>query len=137
MSFKNVVRKSLGFEEVEEPVKHNNLSPQGGATAYYEYDVTIYPDDEYYEKSNFEIMLIRPKTIDDINYVIDQIIEEKNPVIIDLSFLERESPANYKLATDKINYMRANFGAEALLLAHTNSKNLIILSPDNIKLSKK
>lgn len=136
MSFMNAIRRSLGFEEQEER-QPNNLAPEGGSSGYYEDDFTIYPEEVYYDNSDFEIMLIRPKTIDDINYVIDQIIEEKNPVIIDLSFLERESPANYKLAADKINYMRSNFGAEALLLAHTSSKNLVILAPDNISLIKK
>ena len=134
MSFMNAIRRSLGFEEQEEKIP-NNLAPEG-RSSYYD-DVTIYPEEVYYDNSDFEIMLIRPKTIDDINYVIDQIIEEKNPVIIDLSFLERESPANYKLAADKINYMRSNFGAEALLLAHTSTKNLVILAPDNISLIKK
>ena len=58
------------------------------------------------EQSFYEIILIRPKSIDDVNYVVDQVIEEKNPVILDLSFLQKESPANFKLAGDKINQMR-------------------------------
>ena len=49
----------------------------------YEDDYVIIPEQSYYE-----IILIRPKTIDDINYVVDQVLEEKNPVIVDLSFLE-------------------------------------------------
>ena len=82
-------------------------------------------------------ILIRPRTIDDINYVVDQVIEEKNPVILDLSFLESESPANFKLAGDKIKQMRTRYGAQALLLSRTSEKNLIILSPKKVKLVKK
>ena len=89
------------------------------------------------ESSFYEIVLIRPKTIDDINYVVDQILEEKNPVILDLSFLESESPANFKLAGDKIKQMRSRYGAQALLLSRNSEKNLIILSPKKVKLVKK
>lgn len=89
------------------------------------------------EQSFYEIVLIRPKTIDDVNYVVDQIIEEKNPVILDLSFLQKESPANFKLAGDKIKQMRARYGAQALLLARTEEKNLIIISPKKVKVVNK
>lgn len=103
--------------------------------------VPFYDDFEDYvitpEQSFYEVILIRPKTIDDINYVVDQIIEEKNPVILDLSFLEKESPANFKLAGDKIKQMRARYGAQALLLARSEDKELIILSPKKVKLVNK
>ena len=96
-----------------------------------EYDVIV-PEQSFYE-----IVLIRPKTIDDINYVVDQVIEEKNPVILDLSFLERESAANFKLAGDKIKQMRSIYGVQALLLARTDDKDLIIVSPNKVKLINK
>ena len=89
------------------------------------------------EQSFYEIVLIRPKTIDDINYVVDQILEEKNPVLLDLSFLESESPANFKLAGEKIKQMRTRYGAQALLLSRSSEKNLIILSPKKVRLVKK
>jgi SepF-like predicted cell division protein (DUF552 family) len=98
---------------------------------YDEVDVII-PEQAFYE-----IVLIRPKSIDDVNYVVDQVVEEKNPVIIDLSFLERESPANFKLAGEKIKQMRARYGAQALLLARSEDKNLIIISPKKVKLIKR
>ena len=81
--------------------------------------------------------MIRPKTIDDINYVIDQVLEEKNPVILDLSFLERESAANFKLAGEKIKQMRTRFGVQALLLARTEDKDLILVAPDKVKVINK
>ena len=89
------------------------------------------------EQSFYEIVLIRPKSIDDINYVVDQVIEEKNPVILDLSFLEKESAPNFKLAGDKIKQMRNQYGAQALLLARSEEKNLIIISPKKVKVVNK
>lgn len=89
------------------------------------------------EQSFYEIALIRPKSIDDVNYIVDQVIEEKNPVIVDLSFLERESHANFRLAGEKIKKMRTRYGAQALLLARSENKNLIIISPKQVKLVNK
>ena len=63
--------------------------------------------------------------------------EESNPVILDLSFLEKESPANFKLAGEKIKQMRSNYGAEALLLSRCNDKNLIIIAPKGVSLVRK
>lgn len=166
MSFTDTLKRSLGFEETESTEKkdgegfnlsefinsfksgreeqldtaqqyqQNNTATQdsvGETQTYDDYDdYVIIPEQSFYE-----IILIRPKTIDDINYVVDQIIEEKNPVILDLSFLEKESPANFKLAGDKIRQMRANYGAEALLLARSDEKNLIIISPKKVNLINK
>ena len=95
-------------------------------------DYVITPEQSYYE-----IVLIRPKTIDDINYIVDQVIEEKNPVIVDLSFLERESIPNFRLAGDKIKQMRTRYGAQALLLSRTEEKNLIIITPNKVKVINK
>ena len=95
-------------------------------------DYVIIPDQSFYE-----IVLIRPKTIDDINYVVDQVIGEQNPVILDLSFLEKESSANFKLAGDKIKQMRANYGAQALLLSRSEDKNLIIIAPRKVRVVNK
>ncbi|MGX8693265.1 MAG: cell division protein SepF [Methanobrevibacter sp.] len=101
----------------------------------------IYDDyDDYVitpEQSYYEIVLIRPKSIDDVNYVVDQVVEERNPVILDLSFLEKESPANFKLAGQKIKQMREKYGAQALLLARSEEKDLIIISPNKVRLINK
>ena len=110
------------------------VSPHPRPTPVYEDydDVVIVPEQSYYE-----IVLIRPKSIDDINYVVDQVLGEKNPVIVDLSFLERETALNFKSAADKINQMRSNYGAQALLLARTEDKNLIIISPKKVQVLNK
>lgn len=166
MSFTDTLKRSLGFEETEsngkkdgegfninefinsllypsEEGEQNQQETQSAQTAqepaseptfvYDDYDdYVITPDQPFYE-----IVLIRPKTLDDINYAVDQILEENNPVILDLSFLEKESPANYKLAADKIKKMRSKFDAQALLLARNEDKHLIILSPKKVKLINK
>ena len=167
MSFTDTIKRSLGFEETESKDKKEGegfnlneiinslIKPSGNdaqdqqstqnrpesrtapnpvpkPTPVYEDDYVITPEQPFYE-----IVLIRPKTLDDINYVVDQIIEEKNPVILDLSFLEKESPANFKLAGDKIKLLRSKYDAQALLLARSEERNLIILSPKKVKVVNK
>lgn len=113
MGFTDALKRSLGFEEdtsLHNKQQNNYRRPSTPSSdfrmsnnnasdlsshSYYD-DVSISPEQSFYE-----IMLIRPKTIDDINYVVDQVLEESNPVILDLSFLEKESPANFKLAGEK------------------------------------
>ena len=149
MGFTDALKRSLGFEEDTSLSKKqsnnykrqpfsslnfgmsNNNAPDLSSDSYYD-GVSISPEQSFYE-----IMLIRPRTIDDINYVVDQIIEKSNPVILDLSFLEKESPANFKLAGDKIKQMRSDYGAQALLLAHSNDKNLVIVAPKGVSLVRK
>lgn len=165
MSFTDTLKRSLGFEETESgdkkaqgfnlndfinnfrrpvenneqqpntPQQHNpkpSAVPNPPRDPVWDDDFVIVPEQTYYE-----IVLIRPKSIDDVNYVVDQVIEERNPVILDLSFLQKESPANFKLAGDKIKNMRARYGAQALLLARTEEKNLIIISPKKVKVINK
>lgn len=115
-----------------QPVNHNPRPRPNPVDDYVDDDYVIIPEQSFYE-----IVLIRPKTIDDINYVVDQVLEENNPVILDLSFLERESAANFKLAGDKINQMRSRYGVQALLLAKTDDKELIIVSPKKVKVINK
>ena len=151
MNFMDAIKKSLGFEIEENSIQQTrNTNPNSNFSNFrdprqnpnfgnnsvprpdFDDIETIIPEQSFYE-----IVLIRPKTIDDINYVVDQVLEEKNPVLLDLSFLENESPANFKLAGEKIKQMRSRYGAQALLLSRTSEKNLIILSPKKVKLVKK
>ena len=152
MNFMDTIKKSLGFEIDEDASRQQPRTPNQQSRPHNPWgsrqnpsfgsqprkrpdfdDIeTIIPETPFYE-----IVLIRPKTIDDVNYVVDQVIEEKNPVILDLSFLENESPANFKLAGEKIKQMRARYGAQALLLSRTSEKNLIIIAPKKVKLIKK
>jgi len=56
---------------------------------------------------------------------------------LDLSFLEKESAANFKLAGEKIKQMRERYGVQALLLARTEDKDLLIVSPKKVKVVNK
>lgn len=122
------------YRQAPRPAQAHNPRPQPKPTLIYDDfdDFVITPEQSFYE-----IVLIRPKTIDDINYVVDQVIEEQNPVILDLSFLEKESTPNFRLAGDKIKQMRSRYGAQALLLSRTDDKNLIIISPKKVKVINK
>lgn len=120
------------YEQVPKPAPKQAPRPQPKQEPVYDEFEVIIPEQSFYE-----IVLIRPKSLDDINYVVDQVIEEQNPVILDLSFLEKESPANFKLAGDKIKQMREKSGVQAVLLARNEEKNLIIVSPRKVKVINK
>ena len=88
MGFTDALKRSLGFEEdtsLHNKQQNNYRRPSTPSSdfrmsnnnasdlsshSYYD-DVSISPEQSFYE-----IMLIRPKTIDDINYVVDQVLEE-------------------------------------------------------------
>ncbi len=127
----NSNQQSVEKQPTPRPKNPQYQEPPRPTPIYDDIDVII-PEQPFYE-----IVLIRPKTIDDINYVVDQVIEEKNPVILDLSFLEKESPANFKLAGEKIKQMRARYESQALLLSRSEEKNLIIVSPKKVKVVNK
>jgi SepF-like predicted cell division protein (DUF552 family) len=126
MGFIDTFKRSLGMDEEvkRKPLKsftHEDL----------EENVSITPDQPF-----FEIILIKPKSEDDMDYVRDQIIEN-NPVIIDISYLEKESQEAYEMLTRKLNIIRKEHGAEAILLAKTKDKNIILVSPHKVKVIKK
>ena len=127
MNFFYTLKRSLGFdEEVQRPV-----------TSEYADDIL---DDDYYitpEPPIYEIILIRPRTVDDMNYVFDHIVEENNPVIVDLGFLESEGPETLQMAGEKIKILRNEYKAEAISLCKGPERNMIILSPSRIKIIKK
>ncbi len=119
-------------KQAPRPTQNQNSRPQPTPRQVYDDYEVIVPEQSFYE-----IVLIRPKTIDDINYVVDQVVAEQSPVILDLSFLEKESAPNFKLAGDKIKLMRTKHGAQALLLEHSEDKHLIIVSPKKVKVINK
>jgi len=126
MSFMDTLKKNLGFdEETREPV--TNYSDDLLENDYY-----IEPEQAFYE-----IILIRPRTDDDMDYVFDQIVEENNPVIIDLGFLENEGPDAFQMAGEKIKILRKKHNAEAISICKGAEKNMVILTPSRIKMIKK
>ncbi|WP_052332064.1 hypothetical protein [Methanobrevibacter arboriphilus] len=95
MSFIDTLKRSLGFdEETKEPVTSDY------AEDILENDFYIAPEQPFYE-----IILIRPRTVDDMDYVFDQVVEENNPVIVDLAFLENEGPDPFQMAGEKLKFL--------------------------------
>ena len=130
MSFTDNLKKSLGFEE-------DNFGSAYGISDYGEESF----EDEFLsispEQTFYEIILIRPKSVDDMDYVFDQVVEENNPVIIDLKFLEKQSNKDFRQAGEILKLLIQQYGAEAILLSQTEDKNLIIITPNRVKLVRK
>ena len=134
MSFTDNLKKSLGFEE-------ENFGSVYGISDYGE-DIPFGDEEDDFlsispEQTFYEIILIRPKSVDDMDYVFDQIVEENNPVILDLKFLQKQSERDFRQAGEILKLLRTQYGAEAILLSQTEDKNLIILTPSRVKLVRK
>ncbi len=131
MSFTDNLKKSLGFEEGE----------YGGGYTFDDFN----QDDQFFEEfdpispeqSFYEIILIKPKSVDDMDYIFDQVVEENNPVIMDLSFMEKKGANEFKQAGERLKLLRQQYNAEAILLAQAEDKNLIIVTPSRVKLVRK
>ena len=126
MSFVDTLKRSLGFEEEHvEPVT--------------DYSSSIIDNDYYIspEQPFYEIILIRPKSVDDMDYVYDQIVEENNPVVLDLGYLESQGPDEFRMAGEKLKILRREHGAEAISLCRGTQKDIVILTPYRIKIIKK
>ena len=134
MSFTDNLKKSLGFEE-------DDFGSAYGVGDYGD-DIGFIDDEDEFtsispEQTFYEIILIRPKSVDDMDYVFDQIVEENNPVILDLKFLEKQSEKDFRQAGEILKLLRHQYGAEAILLAQAEEKNLIIVTPSRVKLVRK
>ena len=134
MSFTDNLKKSLGFEE-------ENFGSAYGVGDYGD-DIQFLDDEDEFtsispEQTFYEIILIRPKSVDDMDYVFDQIVEENNPVILDLKFLEKQSEKDFRQAGEILKLLRGQYGAEAILLSQAEDKNLIIVTPSRVKLVRK
>ena len=116
MSFKDNIKKSLGFGENEKESKSKIF-------------VEV-------EQPFYEIILIRPESEDEMNFVFDQIVDEKNPVIVDLGYFEEEGLEALEMATEKIKVLREEYGAESILLCKTSQKNLGLIAPSRINIVK-
>ena len=131
MSFTDNLKKSLGFEEDDFGSAYG-ISDYGEDEFFEDAFTTISPEQTFYE-----IVLIRPKSVDDMDYIFDQIVEENNPVILDLKFLEKQSEKDFRQAGEILKLLRHQYGAEAILLSQTEDKNLIIITPSRVKLVRK
>jgi SepF-like predicted cell division protein (DUF552 family) len=114
--FMDYVKKNLGMEEER--------------SAEEDKEPIIVPEHSFYE-----IILMKANDIPDIEDALNQIKEEKNPIILDMSFIE-ESPDVFKLVGEKLKEFRDTVGGEAILLCK-NGKNVVIITPPEIKLVRK
>lgn len=122
MSFLDTLKQNLGFTKPRQNVSNN-------------------PNEEYYtiipEQAFYEIIMLRPKTLEDMDYVYDQIVQEKNPVILDLGFIHRKGRIEFNAAGERIKELRDKYNCESVLLSQYQGKYLLILSPPRVKLIKK
>lgn len=146
MSFTNNLKKSLGFDD-----EFSDLNPVNRGNAYNNYDVQNYGlnissefDDDYLEDFTispeqpfYEIVLMKPKSMDDMDYVFDQVVQEGNPVVLDLIFLQKKGINEYRQAAERLKILRDQYNAQAILLSQSTDKNLILLTPSRVKISKK
>jgi SepF-like predicted cell division protein (DUF552 family) len=112
----DILKKNLGMEEEKEENEDQ--------------ETIIVPEQTFYE-----IILMKTKNLDEFDYALSQIIEEKNPIIMDLSLLEKNRE-DFKTAAEKLKSYRDDTGGEAILLCQ-NGKNVIIITPPQIKLIRK
>ncbi|MEN4017256.1 MAG: cell division protein SepF [Methanobacterium sp.] len=87
------------------------------------------------EHSFYEIILMKASNIPDVEDALNQIKEEKNPIVLDMGFIEN-SPEDFKLVGEKLKEFRETVGGEAILLCK-NGKNVVIITPPEIKLVRK
>ena len=85
----------------------------------------------------YEIIVIQPRSMDDMDYVHDHIVEENNPVIVDLTYLADEGEDILKMAGEKINILREQHKTQSISLCNTLDKKMIILAPPQVKIIKK
>lgn len=128
MSLIDNFKKSLGFEERdinEEPRNIEDFHDE-------DEDYFITPEQFYYE-----VVLIKAMLMDDIDYVFDQVIEEKNPVILDLSYFEEENEDDLKNIGEKVKELREYHNAEAIILCKTVDKHILLITPERVKIKIK
>ncbi|HMK54846.1 MAG TPA: hypothetical protein VK444_08745 [Methanobacteriaceae archaeon] len=111
------LKKNLGMDEDEEHKEDN--------------ETIIVPEHSFYE-----IILMKTNTLDDFDYALNQVVEAKNPIIMDMTMLEKDNPDDFKIAAEKLKAFRDSKGGEAILLCQ-NGKSVIIVTPPEIKLIRK
>lgn len=109
------LKKNLGLEESKQEEQETIIIP---------------------EQSFYEIILSKVNNLDDFIGALQQIEEEKNPIIMDLTNFEKNVPEDFAMAGEKLKVFRDTTGGEAILLCK-NGKNVIIVTPPEIKLIRK
>lgn len=87
------------------------------------------------EHSFYEIILMKATGIPDVEDALNQIKEEKSPIILDMGFID-DNADSFRLVGEKLKEFRDNVGGEAILLCKSG-KNVVIITPPEIKLVRK
>lgn len=149
MSFINDLKRSLGFEENNDSnpnsppryTNHGDLTPNNPNNynnSYdsrfnsYEQDFTITP-----EPDSYDIILSKPVDSEGMDYVYNQVVEENNTVIVDLSKLAKSQNGDFRLAGQMLSSLRKDYGAEAILLERNHDKIMILITPNRVNIVKK
>lgn len=107
-----------------------NLGLDNGSEEEEEKETIIVPEHSFYE-----IILMKAQGIHDIEDALNQIKEEKNPIILDMGYIDND-PEEFKLVGEKLKNFRETVGGEAILLCKSG-KNVVIITPPEIKLLRK
>lgn len=127
MSFIGNIKKSIGLGGKErKPIPSSNFENEPLDDKGY-----IEPEQPFYE-----IILIKPLSMDDMDYVRDQIIEEKNPVIVDLCYIKEEGRDAIQMAGKKIKNLEQEYEADAISLCNDPNKNMVLITPSRILIKK-
>lgn len=154
MSFMDDLRRSLGFEENQNNRSNQNTRSssynnhadlsRGGSNQFYnssgydsnynsyEDDFSITPEQDVYD-----IILSKPLDTDDMDYVFDQVVEENNTVIVDLSKLAKAQNGDFRTAGQMLSSLRKDYGAEAILLERNKNRIMILITPKRVNVIKK
>lgn len=107
-----------------------NLGLESDTAEEEEKETIIVPEHSFYE-----IILMKAQGIHDIDDALNQITEEKNPIIIDMGYIDN-NPDEFKMVGEKLKNFRETVGGEAILLCKSG-KNVVIITPPEIKLVRK
>ncbi|MCL2116521.1 MAG: cell division protein SepF [Methanobrevibacter sp.] len=124
MSFIDKFKKSLGFSRKEKKPKLPDFP---------EDESPITPDPQPY----YEIIVIRPESMDDMDYIFNQILSEENPVIVDFNYFEREGEETLDMAKEKIDILKQEHDVNFVILCYSQNKNIFLFVPSRINIVEK
>ena len=130
MNFVDSLKKSLGIDDKES--LHSPIEDTINENSFIDEDV-ITPMQSFYE-----ILLFRPKILDDVDYITDQIVQEQNPVIVDIAYIEEfEGEQAVEKIGDTLRFLKEEHETEVILLCKNEEKHMFLISPARVKILKK
>ncbi len=146
MSFFGNIKRSLGFEGDLNNMGNTSRPSYGDLSSgqspdlnnSYDYDYNAFDLDSITPQESLDnIILTRPRDTDDMDYVYDQVVQARNPVIVDLSELKRAESGDYRIAGEMLTALRKQHNAHAILLNNSKDKSLILIAPESVNIVRK